>query len=346
MKLKKRISNPLRQDQDLTRPFTDMSFSNSKNYIWLILLILASVLTFGFLYSGATKQDLIRAKRDTARRISSPILSQKRHLLDGCYHVYLDVGTNIGIQIRKLFEPSLYKNAKIHQVFNKYFNRNVNNLTSSLPYICAVGFEPNPNHENTLKELNGAYDKCNWRVIILTKTAVSDQDGTSEFFSDHDFKNLEWGGTIIDPSKKLYGQVNAEQTSNDEIKPITLLRLSKFINEIVGTRTIPDYFNQNELGKPSVIMKLDIEGSEVEVVEDLIMQGSLQHLDVMMVEFHTWMAKDKERKKASKILQEIITKIGILSDILTTERDNKHGLKVLPLDDESFYLSNLPLPVC
>ena len=25
--------------------------------------------------------------------------------LDGCYHVYLDVGANVGIQIRKLFEP-------------------------------------------------------------------------------------------------------------------------------------------------------------------------------------------------------------------------------------------------
>lgn len=25
--------------------------------------------------------------------------------LDGCYHVYLDIGTNVGIQIRKLYEP-------------------------------------------------------------------------------------------------------------------------------------------------------------------------------------------------------------------------------------------------
>ena len=42
-------------------------------------------------------------------------------------------------------------------------------------------------------------------------------------------------------------------------------------------------------------MKLDIEGSEVEVMEDLIMQGSLQYLDVMMVEFHTWMAKGNKK---------------------------------------------------
>ena len=75
--------------------------------------------------------------------------------------------------------------------------------------------------------------------------------------------------------------MDTKQTTNDKIKPIMLLRLSKFINQIVGTRTLPSSY-QKQLGKPSVIMKLDIEGSEVEVVEDLIMQGSLQHIDVIM----------------------------------------------------------------
>ena len=41
----------------------------------LSLLILASLLTFVFLYSGTIKQDLIM--------ISSPLSSQKRQLLDG-----------------------------------------------------------------------------------------------------------------------------------------------------------------------------------------------------------------------------------------------------------------------
>ena len=26
----------------------------------------------------------------------------------GCYHVYLDVGSNIGMQTRKLYEPQLF----------------------------------------------------------------------------------------------------------------------------------------------------------------------------------------------------------------------------------------------
>ena len=77
--------------------------------------------------------------------------SNDSYLILGCYHVYLDVGSNVGIQIRKLYEPSKYVGATIHPVFDKYFHRNIQSLNSSLPYICAVGFEPNPHHESKLK---------------------------------------------------------------------------------------------------------------------------------------------------------------------------------------------------
>ena len=76
------------------------------------------------------------------------------------------------------------------------------------------------------------------------------------------------------------------------------------------------------------------------------MQGSLQHLDTVMIEYHTWMTKDPDRKRASNLLQEIMSKIGELNDIMKKEGDRVHSIKVLPLDDESYYLSNEPLPKC
>ena len=54
-------------------------------------------------------------------------------------------------QIRKLYEPTKYKGAPVHDIFNKYFHRNIKDLNSSLPYICAIGIEPNPTHEQELK---------------------------------------------------------------------------------------------------------------------------------------------------------------------------------------------------
>ena len=46
-------------------------------------------------------------------------------------------------------------------------------------------------------DLEDAYNRCGWKVWILQETAVADFEGTSKFFSDNDFGNLEWGGTII-----------------------------------------------------------------------------------------------------------------------------------------------------
>ena len=44
-----------------------------------------------------------------------------KNILDGCYHVYLDVGSNIGVQVRKLYEPELYPKANVHVIFNSRF---------------------------------------------------------------------------------------------------------------------------------------------------------------------------------------------------------------------------------
>ena len=45
--------------------------------------------------------------------------------------------------------------------------------------------------------MNAAYEKCNWKVKVLTQTAVSNYEGSGEFFSDNDLANLEVGGTIF-----------------------------------------------------------------------------------------------------------------------------------------------------
>ena len=72
-------------------------------------------------------------------------VTRPRNFLDGCRHVYIDMGTNIGIQIRKLYEPHLYKDALILQYFSEIFQ----NDTSG---VCSVGFEANPVHDKYLRE--------------------------------------------------------------------------------------------------------------------------------------------------------------------------------------------------
>ena len=47
--------------------------------------------------------------------------SEEENFLDGCRHVFLDMGTNTGVQIRKLYEPHLFPNASVLPIFDKFF---------------------------------------------------------------------------------------------------------------------------------------------------------------------------------------------------------------------------------
>ena len=53
-------------------------------------------------------------------------------------------------------------------------------------YVCAVGFEPNPSHTATLKEIEEAFSSCGWRAYFFTQTAVSNYSGTTQFYTSHD----------------------------------------------------------------------------------------------------------------------------------------------------------------
>lgn len=117
--------------------------------------------------------------------------------LDGCYHVYLDVGSNIGIQIRKLFEPQKYPNAAVHSIFDSNFGAIENRVMQGrTDYVCAVGFEPNFQHTATLKDLEKSYNDCGWRVSIFKETAVSNHNGKSNFYFSR-YKDSTFLTTIV-----------------------------------------------------------------------------------------------------------------------------------------------------
>ena len=70
-------------------------------------------------------------------------------------------GVNIGVQIRKLFEPERYPNASILAVYDKYFGPYVR---ARRKHVCAVGFEPNPHHKARLAALAARYNALGWRT--------------------------------------------------------------------------------------------------------------------------------------------------------------------------------------
>ena len=142
---------------------------------------------------------------------------------------------------------------------------------------------------------------------------------------------------VSDPESNQYGHIREGEHKGYRV---TLIRLSKFINEIVAKRKIPS-LDPKIYGYPKVLMKLDIEGSEVEVVPDLLEQKTFDHLDGCMVEFHIGIAKDERRKEATRLLQESWEKWTQFYNLVNT-----HQIELLSLDDETYYLSNETLPKC
>ena len=180
--------------------------------------------------------------------------------LDGCYHIYLDVGSNVGIQVRKLFEPKLYPNANILSVFESYFGPADDNGNRE-ETVCAIGFEPNARHTPALLDVEQAHKACGWRSHFYTETAAAHDYGTIEFFSDNDMTHREWGGSIV---AKSGGKATGTAKK---------MRLADYVIERILTRNIPESVSTR---KPSILMKMDIEGSELEVLTDMIVSGALQ----------------------------------------------------------------------
>ena len=52
----------------------------------------------------------------------------------------------------------------------------------------------------------------------------------------------------------------------------------------MATRNIPDHYNGKNA---AVVIKLDVEGKELEIMADLVMSGALEHLDNIHVDWTT-----------------------------------------------------------
>ena len=248
---------------------------------------------------------------------------------DGCFHVFLDVGANIGVHGRFLFEPEKYPKAGIaRSIFDSEFGSDRDKRD-----ICSFEFEPNPAHQQKLKRNSRAYQDMGWRYEYI-QAAAGDFEGYMDFHHNADEENEEWGFSV----KKLV-------ESDTVVEKVPVLRLSSWIKQHITERLVPSSpFGQNSNFTPTIVMKMDIEGSEYVVLPDLIFSGALCTIDFLFGEFHPWFApmnfsgqkiKLETRRDAAHLGQ-------LLSEIIGTSRNCKTRFKYL--DDESYLHDGIPLP--
>jgi hypothetical protein len=181
------------------------------------------------------------------------------HLADGCRNVYVDMGTNIGHQIRKLYEPALYPGNPTEPIFAKYFGE-----AWQRDGVCAFGFEANPVHEVTLQRLERAYHAWGRRVQLFTSTAVSNTYANVTFYEDPGAEvHHQWGASLS----------TATLSDKEHLRAVTVpsIDMACWMKQHVLARYVPP----GGTLPPAVVMKSDIENHDMTVLSHLLSAGVL-----------------------------------------------------------------------
>lgn len=237
-------------------------------------------------------------------------------LASGCNDIYLDLGTNLGVQIRKVYEPQRFPNASINPFFDRYFlNRTA---------VCSFGFEPNPVHNPTLDRLEAFYARKGVKVQVL-RVAVSTRDSPPgqgvPFYRNPGDANREWGARLSPPPTEENGVPAGELA-------VTVPELdfpSWFKREIVSAEP------------QTIVMKMDIEGSDPRVLGALVATGLLCRIDFLYLE-------GKHLVEGRTSVVDSTGYLRFLNEEIYKEGE-KYGCRpiVVDLDDESYGDGSVPL---
>ena len=166
--------------------------------------------------------------------------ARQPRLGDGCAHVFLDVGANVGLHGRFLYEPELYPDNRYHDVFPQVFGANWRTDKESM---CVVAFEPNPRHRAWLTRQAVAYQRRGWRyVAVFAAVGAGASDAKLTFVRpEKGSSNNDWGFSVE------WGGASHESGERFEVP---FVDLAGFVHHHVGRRAADQ----------RVLMKMDIEG--------------------------------------------------------------------------------------
>lgn len=205
-------------------------------------------------------------------------------LADGCQHVFLDGGSNRGVHIRSLFEPVKFsglhnywrKGYQNSVAFTPFYNliKRIYNTTNPNETICAFGFEANPDYSSRLQALERSYRGLGWNVRWFNPTAVWVKN-----------ENLSF------QSRDLGGHVKSIYSTKEGVVTVGGIDFALFVQQHIVRRLLP------VPSKPRyTVMKMDIEGSEFQVMAHLarhhvLCQGA--GIDALTIEYHYGRVKVK-----------------------------------------------------
>ena len=280
-------------------------------------------------------KDRTTITKTTAKTTST---TQEERLADGCFHVFLDVGANIGVHGRFLFEANKYPDAVVAQGF--FQSQLGPPVVRDNRDLCVFAFEPNPNHHARLDKVSQAYQAMGWRYHVV-KAGVSDQAQQIHFYPRNDKHFSEWGFSAIKVEQGMNGLADSGPVT------VPVIALAQWIQQHVQGRQLPDVvygnYNTTTTKQPKVLIKMDIEGMEYRVIPDLLVSGVFCNaIDAIFGEVHNQFFP--QTLANGKVLQQA-QGLQYWQHVMLAWQVNPHCRgQWIPGDDEHYLLDGMELP--
>ena len=146
-------------------------------------------------------------------------------------------------------------------------------FVEALPDFRFYGFEVNYRY---FAESAAELQKRHPNILGLNFSAVSDHDGTATFHIAG-----QKSGILRAEATTILPDFNQEQFIEERLYEAPAVNFSRWLKKMVARHTEADG------SKPFVVLKMDIEGAEYAVMEQLMHDGTIILVSELLVEFHT-----------------------------------------------------------
>lgn len=226
-----------------------LKWSPQRRIVWPLGVILVL-----FLLSFRNLQEIGNVNQSLSFSSLSGTLSQPSPRT--CRRIFLDMGANIGMHARFLFEPELYPAgdktnlAKMYNFLDGHFGDPlVRTKPSGETGVCLFGFEANPKRWDRLEKLNNCYRSKGWDVNYVINAVWHEKS------------------ELLFKSQDGIGDGTASHIATEEGKDVVKVEA---IDIVAFLRHLRDTYH------PEVVVgKLDIEGAEYQVLPALERAGFL-----------------------------------------------------------------------
>lgn len=246
----------------------------------------------------------------------------------GCRSAYIDVGTNVGMQVRKVYEPGLYAQdgrrlradarAAARDGYLELFDAAFGEARSRSCNVCVIGMEPNPRHRPHLVALQGALRDAGAGVLVLPAAASTISGANLTFHTQAQAGGsraaaLEDQGATASP---LWKGLHARNVPATMLKRTVSVPTVDLAEVILRTRRALARNGNRQLTR--IVMKLDVETSEYHLLPHLILSQALCTVDDVVIEFHGKLLTPSvaEAAAAANHLSDGETGAGLITDYI------------------------------